>query len=183
MKLWHFFRVRLFTAWFKEDSAKWFRYYIIRTNIPKDRLCAKQIYLLYRIRWSIELFNKANKQSSCLQSINSANKNIILIFLLLSLLVSIIETYCGHKARFEYNLNWLSLLKLHKLNQSFRKLFDALLNKGLSTVYLILKELLDDIALNARRSKPSNRDRVLIKDLPLLIWQIVNHPRPDRKVA
>ena len=125
-------------------------YSIIRTNIPKDRLCAKQIYLLYRIRWSIELFNKANKQSSCLQSINSANKNIILIFLLLSLLVSIIKTYCGHKARFEYK---------------------------------ILKELLDDIALNARRSKPSNRDRVLLKDLPLLIWQIVNHPRPDRKVA
>ena len=29
----------------------------------------------------------------------------------------------------------------------------------------------------------NNRDRVLIKDLPLLIWQIVNHPRPDRKVA
>ncbi|MBQ4246023.1 MAG: transposase, partial [Succinivibrio sp.] len=50
---------------------------MIRTNIPKDRLCAKQIYLLYRIRWTIELFNKANKQSSCLQSINSANKNII----------------------------------------------------------------------------------------------------------
>jgi hypothetical protein len=97
--------------------------------------------------------------------------------------VSIIKTYCGHKARFEYNINWLSLLKLHKLNQSFRKLFDALLNKGLSTVYQIFKELLDDIALNARRSKPSNRDRVLIKDLPLLIWQIVNHPRPDRKVA
>ena len=109
------------------------------------------------------------KRSSCLQSINSANKNIILIFLLLSLLVSIIKTYCGHKARFEYNINWLSLLKLHKLNQSFRKLFDALLNKGLSTVYQIFKELLDDIALNARRSKPSNRDRVLIKDLPLLI--------------
>ena len=158
-------------------------YSIIRTNIPKDRLCAKQIYLLYRIRWTTELFNKANKQSSCLQSINSANKNIILIFLLLSLLVSIIKTYCGHKARFEHNINYLSLLKLHKRNLSFRKLFDALLNKGSSTVYQIFKELLDDIALNARRSKPSNRDRVLIKDLPLLIWQIVNHPRPDRKVS
>ena len=108
---------------------------------------------------------------------------IILIFLLLSLLVSIIKTYCGHKARFEHNINYLSLLKLHKRNLSFRKLFDALLNKGSSTVYQILKELLDDIALNARRSKPSNRDRVLLKDLPLLIWQIVNHPRLDRKVA
>ena len=110
-------------------------------------------------------------------------KNIILIFLLLSLLVSIIKTYCGHKARFEHNINYLSLLKLHKRNLSFRKLFDALLNKGSSTVYQIFKELLDDIALNARRSKPSNRDRVLLKDLPLLIWQIVNHPRPDRKVS
>ena len=102
---------------------------------------------------------------------------------ILTVITSIIKTYCGHKARFEHNINYLSLLKLHKRNLSFRKLFDALLNKGSSTVYQILKELLDDIALNARRSKPSNRDRVLLKDLPLLIWQIVNHPRPDRKVT
>ena len=47
----------------------------------------------------------------------------------------------------------------------------------------IFKELLDDIALNAKRSMPSNRDRVELKDLPLLIWEIVNHPRPDRKIA
>lgn len=156
---------------------------IIRTNIPGDRLCAKQIYLLYRLRWTIELFNKANKQSSCLQSINSADKNIILIFLLLSVLVSVIKTYCGHKARFENNLKWLSMLKLHKRNAVFKRLYEALLSKGLSTVYQIFKELLDDIALNAKRSMPSNRDRVELKDLPLLIWEIVNHPRPDRKIA
>ena len=75
------------------------------------------------------------------------------------------------------------MLKLHKRNAVFKKLYEALLSKGLSTVYQIFKELLDDIALNAKRSMPSNRDRVELKDLPLLIWEIVNHPRPDRKIA
>lgn len=156
---------------------------VLRTNIPKDRLCARQIYLLYRIRWSIELFNKANKQSSCLQSINSANKNIILLFILLSLMVSFIKTYLGHKARINNKIEWLSMLKLHNLNFGFNKLFQSLQNKGLSTVYQIVKELLDDIALYCKRSKPSNRDSVLFKDLPMLLWQIVNTNRPHAKSA
>lgn len=64
---------------------------ILRTNIPSDRLGAKQISPLYRIIWSIELFNKANKRSNYLKSINSANENIILSFILLSLAVSVIK--------------------------------------------------------------------------------------------
>lgn len=125
---------------------------ILRTNIPRNRLGAKQIYLLYRLRWAIELFNKANKRSS-LKSINSANENIILSFILLSLTVSIIKTYTGLKCAKDNSFKWISMLKLHKQNGCFEGLFKALLFRKSSTVYQIFKELLDDIDLLCQRTK------------------------------
>ncbi|MGN0902652.1 MAG: IS4 family transposase [Succinivibrio sp.] len=156
---------------------------ILRTNIPRDRLGAKQIYLLYRLRWAIELFNKANKRSNCLKSINSANENIILSFILLSLAVSIIKTFTGLKCSINKSFEWISMLKLHKQNDCFERLFKALLFRKSSTVYQIFKELLDDIALSCQRTKPSNRDISKLKDLPTLVWQIVNQPNPSAKIA
>lgn len=156
---------------------------ILRTNIPRDRLGAKQIYLLYRLRWAIELFNKANKRSNCLKSINSANENIILTFILLSLTVSIIKTFTGLKCVISNGFAWISMLKLHKQNECFKKLFNALLNRELSTVYQIFKELLDEIARLCQRTKPSKRDTILLKDLPTLVNQIVNQPTPSAKIA
>lgn len=67
---------------------------ILRTNITRSRLGSKQLYLLYKVRWNIELFNNANKSGNNLKSINSCKKNVILIFILLSLLASIIKTFC-----------------------------------------------------------------------------------------
>ena len=156
---------------------------ILRTNIPRDRLGGKQIFLLYRVRWAIELFNKANKRSNCLKSINSANENIILSFILLSLAVSVIKTFTGLKCVIGNKLEWISMLKLHKQNDSFEELFKALLYRKLSTVYQIFKELLDEITLFCQRTKPSNRDAVNLKDLPSLIWQIINQPNPSAKIA
>lgn len=139
---------------------------ILRTNIPRDRLGAKQIYQLYRMRWAIELFNKSNKRSNCLKSINSANKNIILSFILLSLTVTIIKTYTGLKCAKDNSFEWISMLKLNKQNECFEGLFKALLFRKSSTVYQNFKELLDDIALLCQRTEPSNRDIVKLKDLP-----------------
>ena len=39
---------------------------------------------------------------------------------------------------------------------------------------LTFKELFDDICSYCQKTTPSNRDRALLKDLPLLLWQIVN---------
>ncbi|MDD6067908.1 MAG: transposase, partial [Succinivibrio sp.] len=154
---------------------------VLRTNIPRECLCAKQIFMLYRVRWSIELFNKANKRSNCLQSINSADKNIILTFVLLSLIASLSKTYCGIKAMLKKNIQWISMLKLHKLNTAFSNLFRSLQSLNLSSIYQIFKELFDEISMHCQRTTPSNRDRVLLKDLPLLVWQIVNQPNPFDK--
>ena len=118
------------------------------------------------------------KRSNCLQSINSADKNIILTFVLLSLIASLSKTYCGIKAMLKKNIQWISMLKLHKLNTAFSKLFRSLQSLKLSSIYQIFKELFDEISMHCQRTTPSNRDRVLLKDLPLLVWQIVNQPNP-----
>lgn len=75
------------------------------------------------------------------------------------------------------------MLKLHKQNECFNVLFKALLLRKSSTVYQIFKELLDDIALLCQRTEPSNRDIVKLKDLPTLVWQIVNQPNLSAKIA
>lgn len=75
------------------------------------------------------------------------------------------------------------MLKLHKQNECFNVLFKALLLRMSSTVYQIFKELLDDIALLCQRTEPSNRDIVKLKDLPTLVWQIVNQPNLSAKIA
>lgn len=140
-------------------------------------------YLLYRIRWNIELFNKAAKSGCNLKSINSSKKNIILIFILLSLLVSLIKTYCAAKTMIRHKIDDLSLLKVHTYNVLYEKLLFAFAYRNRSTIYQVFKELLGEIALCCKRSKPSQRDRLLIKDLPLLLWQIVNQPGFKRKIS
>ena len=89
----------------------------------------------------------------------------------------------GLKCAKDNSFEWISMLKLHKQNECFEGLFKALLFRKSSTVYQIFKELLDDIALLCQRSEPSNRDIVKLKDLPTLVWQIVNQPNPSAKIA
>ena len=95
---------------------------VLRTSIHRKIAGAKQLYLLYRIRWNIELFNKAEKSGCNLKSINSSKKNIILIFIPLSLLFSLIKTYCAAKTMIKHKIDDLSLLKVHTYNVLYEKL-------------------------------------------------------------
>ena len=124
------------------------------------------------------MFNKAAKSGSNLKSINSSKKNIILIFIfiLLLLLVSLIKTYYAAKTMIRHKFDNLSLLKVHTYNVLYEKLLFAFAYRNRSTIYQIFKELLREIALSCKRSKPSQRDRLLIKEQPLLLRQIVNQP-------
>ena len=114
---------------------------VLRTSIQRKIAGTKQPYLLYRIRWNIELFNKAAKSGSNLKSINSSKKNIILIFILLSLLVSLIKTYCAAKTMIRHKIDDLSLLKVHTSNVLYEKLLFAFACRNRSTIYQVLKNL------------------------------------------
>ena len=56
--------------------------------MPQDIINAANVARLYRLRWTIEIFNKALKQGCNFESINSSNKNIVLFFLMLSILTA-----------------------------------------------------------------------------------------------
>ena len=91
-------------------------------------------------------------------------------------MVSLIKTYCAAKTMIRHKIDDLSLLKVHTYNVLYEKLLVSFAYRNRSTIYQVFKELLGEIALNCKRSKPSQRDRLLIKDLPLLLWQLVNRP-------
>jgi hypothetical protein len=46
-----------------------------------------------------------------------------------------------------------------------------------------LSENVPNIAEFCKRTTPSKRDRILLKDLPLLFWQIANQPVTTSKIA
>lgn len=83
---------------------------IFRTNISRSILASSPIFKLYKVSWQDELFNKANKSDNNLKCINSNNKNVILSFILFSLLVSVIKLFCGVKAVLKHGIAQLSLL-------------------------------------------------------------------------
>lgn len=113
---------------------------VLRTSIHRNIAGAKQLYLLYNIiRWNIELFNKASKSGCNLKSINSSKKNIILIFILLSLLFSLIKTYCAAKTMIRHKIDDLSLLKVHTYNVLYEKLLFAFAYRNRSTIYQVFK--------------------------------------------
>ena len=65
---------------------------------------------------------KILKKDLNLKSINSSKKNIILIFIQLSLLFSLIKTYFAAKTMIKHKIDDLSLLKVHTYNVLYEKL-------------------------------------------------------------
>lgn len=58
------------------------------------------------------------------------------------------------------------------------------LSKSLASLSgAIYKELLDEMDLLCKRTKASNRDRILMNGLPTLVWQIIKQPNPYAKIA
>ena len=116
----------------------------LRTNLPRNRVNAKQIFLLYRIRWTVEIFNKVFKSSNTLHSINSGKKTIVYEFIILSIMSNLIKTYFGYLTQISYNIEWISIQKLNKYltNYALEKFYAAILHKRKSKIYQIVKEFL-----------------------------------------
>ena len=85
-----------------QDYIEWCGYSIFVTNIPREWFSAKNIIVIYKIRWQIELFFKVLKQTLCIQIIRTKSKNATysmiyakLISLVLTLvIVSYMDNMC-----------------------------------------------------------------------------------------
>ena len=130
--------------------------------------------MLYRIRWTVEIFNKVCKSGNALHSINSGKKAIVYEFIVLSIMSNVIKTYLGYLAQISHDIEWMSMLKLNSYLSGgvLERFYSAILNCGKSKIYQVVNELLELIAQNCRRGEPSARDRDLLKDFPTLVEAI-----------
>ena len=147
---------------------------ILRTNIPRERITLKQLFLIYRLRWQVELYAKCLKSGNSLQSINSEILSVILSFINISMISSMCKNYFGIIAKLKRGIACLSILKLNCSSFVFAETILKFSVVSRNTRTQILKKLFDFIESNCCRTSPSKRDLRLLKDLPSLIRKIVS---------
>ena len=150
-------------------------YLYLRTNIKREELSAKELFQLYRLRWQVEFFFCCLKQGNCLKSINSNNKNIILIFLLLGIMSALIKLYMtiNTAKKAQKNLIDYSLLKVSFKPMIFTDLFENLCIVGKSKFYEIIIDINEQINEYCQKGEPSERDAALFKDYRLIYQDLV----------
>ena len=77
---------------------------ILRTNIPRKSIDLNQLFLIYRLRWQVELYAKCLKSGNSMQSLNSEILDVILSFINISMLSSMCKNYFGIKAKLKRGL-------------------------------------------------------------------------------
>lgn len=141
-------------------------YTILITNIPADIASCKEILMLYRIRWRIELIFKEWKSQINIENIKGTNIHRIrcLIYsrICLILIMNKLTTYLSHQA-----------LSLYQRELSVKKTLDVLLKDGqLLKIFLAkrLKRIIEKIInetlfelLKGKRSKRKTSLEVLMK--------------------
>lgn len=168
-------RVIIYTNPKGEELDDTERFVVLRTSLKHEFLNPFKLYNLYRMRWQIELFNKANKTGNGLMAINSDKKPIIIAFLLMSIIASLIKSLVIMQAviRGLITCDKLSMLQCHQnLKVGFT---DAILklSKGRTTKFQVFKELCLRIVRLCKRSKCSKRDRMAFKDLEIQIINVI----------
>jgi len=71
-----------------EDTREWHLYI---TNLPVDRLAAREIGQLYRARWMVELLFRELKSSYRMQDLPSGNKHVVLTLLYAAVLTLVVS--------------------------------------------------------------------------------------------
>lgn len=166
-------KVRIIRAKNKNrDDAEVFAY--LRTSLPLQQASALQIHQLYRLRWIVELFMKCLKSGNSLQGINSSKKEIVLFWICISAMSAVLKSYFAYLAQKQKDIPLLSLLKVHK-SPLFSGFFQKLIKLKNSAYYEARNKILELIALNCQRTKPSARDSFNLKDIVLLIKSITKN--------
>lgn len=154
---------------------------IYRTNIPRSYCNSMSIYYLYRCRWQVEILAKTLRSGNSLGGINSGKASINLFYITVCLIAAVLKSFYGMKA-FKDDLSRMSILKVSCLYTPFVNFFTDIA-KGLkrSSIYEREKLLLDTINRNCEHSKPAQKNRKHLKDLPILLRKIVRLVRSTKK--
>lgn len=142
------------------NFAKWS---ICITNIPKKILKNRQVYLLYSLRWQIELFFKLCKQEAGIDKIKSKKSDRILCEIYARLICVMMLVYLCFPVRWQGQRE-LSLPKafeyLRKNIAVFFKAFNSLHRLKLF-INKLFSDLIDFAMKDIKRKKPATHQKLM----------------------
>jgi hypothetical protein len=130
----------------------------LATNLPVERFNLHCVGRLYRFRWQIELIFKEWKSYANLRSFDTENAHIAQGLIWSSLLVSVLKRFLAHAAQKVHGTAISTRRAAMCLSPWIRQLVTAI-DRQQSDVYVIVKQLLAYLAINAPRAD-SRRDAV-----------------------
>lgn len=161
----------------ENDSDDRHRYVYLRTNIDRKTLSVSELFMLYRIRWSCEIFFETLKQGNCFRSINSSSKNIILTFFVLNLIAAMIKMFLAVSTAIKNKVKMqdISILKISTSGFTvFAEFFRNLGRVQKSLLYEIINRTEKLIMENCMRSHVSKSNIEKGKSYPHLLQQIAD---------
>ena len=120
-----------------------------------------------------------------MRSINSSDKIIILIFVLLSIISALIKLFLTVNAALKGNkkLIELSYLKIHNKTHLFAKLYSVIWRARQSKIYEVMDEVEKLILKYCLRSRVSKPNKEKGKDYPTLIADLVKDDSSENETA
>lgn len=141
--------------------AKWS---ICITNIPEEMLNDEHIYLLYSLRWQIELFFKLCKQEAGIDMISSKKTNRVLCELYAKLICVVMLLYLCFLVRWNEEQE-VSFPKAYKMLRKYAMDFLKAMNSLYRLEIFIKSFLIDlkDFAMkDIKRKKPATHQKMML---------------------
>ena len=147
-------RARLVARWNPKSKA----YAFLATNLPRERVSAEQVGQTYRLRWQVELMFKEWKSHASLRAFDTANEHIAEGLIWIALAAAALKRHIANATqvlrRVEVSTRKVAMCARHPLNA----LFQVLAAGGTRSLLHAVRNLIDYLANNAKRSHPT-RDR------------------------
>lgn len=132
-------------------------YTFLHTNLARKEFNAKEIGILYRLRWQVELLFKEWKSHANLHRFDTSNPHIAEGLIWASLLAATLKRSIAHAAGFAHDVE----ISTQRAASCATHYFDRVLKRlfvGPRRLAAVLLDVFDYLAKNARRAHPE-RDR------------------------
>lgn len=147
----------------KKETLEFAKWSIYITNVPKTILSDEQIYLVYSLRWQIELLFKLCKSEAGLDKVNGRSSNRILCEIYAKMMCVVMLLYFSSFHRWQ-NTTEISFLKGYKM----LKLDASDFYRSLVSPYRLLKFItgfLTDLLEYALKDKHRKKRRLACQQL------------------
>ena len=145
---------RLVVVW----SGKKQKWTFIVTNLGRENFSMNDVFLVYRLRWQIELFFKEIKSYACWHRFNTGCTTLVISLILASFIVVVLKRSLAHAAEQGMDKEISTRKVLMSGTHIFGDLMLALLELNRRHVFRDLKKLLEFWQKNGQREHPA-RDR------------------------